>query len=364
MINQKFIVNLKNHSYPIHIGSKIFQSNDILSPASKGDRILVVTDTIISPIWKKIVLDFFLTNDMVVNEFILLSGEQYKNLHSVEMLLSFLLKNAYDRNTILVALGGGVIGDLVGFVASIYQRGIRFIQIPTTLLSQVDASIGGKTGVNHIDGKNMIGSFWQPISVITNVDFLFTLPYAQLVSGLAEIIKYAISFDYGFFEWLEKNIYQVLSLDLKSILYCINKCCILKSKIVTLDERENNCRMFLNFGHTFGHAIESYFEYLHWLHGESISVGMVIAIKISEKIGLLDSCQSNRMINLIQYSGLPISPPYDMSPQSYFPYILRDKKNSGGKIRIILPTSIGSVKIFDDFDRNVILSVIKSCWKK
>ncbi|CAL4324465.1 3-dehydroquinate synthase [Buchnera aphidicola] len=351
-------VHLKNHSYLIKIGSKLFSFDNIFSPLKSGCKIMLVTNITLNHICKKIVLDYLLKLGFHVDEFVFPDGEEYKNLNSVDLLLSELLKKMHDRHSVLVALGGGVIGDLTGFVASIYQRGISFIQIPTTLLSQVDAAIGGKTGVNHILGKNMIGSFWQPQSVIINLDFLRTLPYNQLASGLSEVIKYAISFDMVFFEWLEKNLHQILSLNIESLMYCIKRCCELKANIVSNDEREKNLRVLLNLGHTYGHAIESYFNYQGWLHGESVSVGIVMACTTSEILGLMKKYDVNRVIKLLKRCELPVQAPCSMKVESYFPYMQRDKKNHFGKIRLVLPISIGKVKIFNDINHKVIESAI------
>lgn len=354
-------VKTKNNSYYINIGFKIFNLENIFSPLKSGDRCVLVTNITISKIWKEKIVKYFLKNKIILEEFILSDGENYKTLNSVNLILTYLLEKLHDRNSILIAFGGGVIGDLTGFVASIYQRGIRFIQIPTTLLSQVDAAIGGKTGVNHILGKNMIGTFWQPNAVITDINFLSTLPYKQLISGIAEVIKYAISFDYVFFQWLENNIKQILSLNTEVLIYCIQKCCELKSKIVNLDEREYGFRVFLNLGHTYGHAIEAHFKYLKWLHGEAISIGIVMAIKTSEILGILSSFDATRMINLIKNFGLPTVAPKAMNVQSYLKYMIRDKKSYSGKIQLVVPIKIGKLKILKNVNQDIIFSVIKKC---
>ncbi|CAL4324155.1 3-dehydroquinate synthase [Buchnera aphidicola (Myzocallis carpini)] len=352
-------VPLDNNSYTINIGDDIIDSKYLFPLLKKGDRVVLVTNNVVSDMWKNTIVHYLLQYRIIIDEFILPDGEKYKNLHSVESLLSFLLKKKHDRNSILISLGGGVIGDLTGFVASVYQRGIRFLQIPTTLLAQVDASVGGKTGVNHVLGKNMIGSFWQPIGVIIDTIFLSTLSTRQLVSGFAEVIKYAISFDYEFFVWLEKNLVK-LSVDSKKMLYCIKKCCQLKSKIVNLDEREKKSRMLLNFGHTYGHAIETHFRYSTWSHGDAIAVGMIIASKTAEIIGLLKSTDTKRILKLIYMAGLPIMPPKNMYAQEYLKYMERDKKNISGGITLILPTSIGKVEIFNNIKKDVIVSSIQS----
>ncbi|CAL4324061.1 3-dehydroquinate synthase [Buchnera aphidicola] len=361
MFNENVFVHTSNHTYEIKIGYSLFKKKYLFYPFNKNDKVVLVTNTTVSKFFKKMVLDYLLNINIDVSDFVLSDGENFKNLNSVELLLGYLLKNNFDRNTILIALGGGVIGDLTGFVASIYQRGIRVIQIPTTLLSQVDASIGGKTGVNHILGKNMIGTFWQPSAVIIDVCFLTTLPINQLISGIAEVIKYAIIFDIDFFQWLEDNIEKILVMDPNSLLYCIKKCCDLKSKVVFFDERENNLRCLLNFGHTYGHAIESYFKYSLFLHGEAISIGMVIASRTAKILKLLNDFDENRIINLLKLANLPFSAPKNMPPEEYLPYMKRDKKSRNGNIKLILPVSIGKVKIFNKIDKNIILQSIQEC---
>lgn len=225
----------------------------------------------------------------------------------------------------------------------------------------MDASIGGKTGINHKFGKNMIGTFWQPISVWIDLNILKTLPKKQLISGLAEVIKYAIIFDKKFFKWLENNILNILKLKKKYLMYCIKKCCKLKSSIISSDEFDYGNRALLNFGHTFGHAIESYFNYEKWLHGEAVSLGMVVASYISEFLGYLKHSSVNRIINLLKKVGLPVNLPKDVSYFSYFPYIIRDKKNTNGIVKFILPLSLGKAKIFNNINKNIIIAAIKKC---
>ncbi|XAJ74818.1 3-dehydroquinate synthase [Buchnera aphidicola (Takecallis taiwana)] len=363
MTIKKIFLQTASHTYPVNIGCNIFNAQNVFHPFQVGDRCVLVTNHTISILWKQKIVKYFLKKKISVDEFILSDGENYKTLNSVHLLLTFLLKKLHDRNSMLVALGGGVIGDITGFAASIYQRGIRFVQIPTTLLSQVDAAIGGKTGVNHELGKNMIGTFWQPESVITDINFLSTLPYKQLISGISEVIKYAISFDDAFFQWLEKNIKKILSLELDSVLYCIQKCCELKINIVSTDEREKSSRLLLNLGHTFGHAIEAYFEYSSWLHGEAVAVGMVMAIQVSKTLGMINTNNAKRMINLIKNADLPIYAPQDMCPESYLKYMVRDKKSYSGNIQLIIPIAIGQLTILKNVKKNIIISAVKACFK-
>ncbi|CAL4325852.1 3-dehydroquinate synthase [Buchnera aphidicola (Protaphis terricola)] len=352
-------VVLGKRSYPISIGSDTIEKENIFYPLNPGNQAMLVTNKTLANLLKDKVFFNLRKSGIKIDQVIISDGEQFKTLNEVEMIISALLEKKHSRDTTLIALGGGVIGDLTGFSASIYQRGVPFIQIPTTLLSQVDASIGGKTGVNHVLGKNMIGTFWQPSSVIIDINFLKTLPYNELISGISEIIKYAIIFDESFFNWLESNIEKILVLDNDAICFCIKKCCELKSKIISLDEREKNFRALLNFGHTYGHAIEAHSGYGNWLHGEAISVGMIMASRTSELLGYLKKSEYNRILYLFKKVGLPIKGPKNMSAVSYLPYMMRDKKVISGEMRLVLPISIGKAKVFSGIDKNIILSAIK-----
>jgi 3-dehydroquinate synthase len=352
-------VILGKRTYPINIGSGIIQKDNIFFPLKSGNQAMLVTNKTLANLFKDQILFYLRKSGIQIDHIIISDGEQYKTLNEMELVISALLEKQHTRDTTLIALGGGVIGDLTGFVASIYQRGVSFIQIPTTLLAQVDASIGGKTSVNHLLGKNMIGSFWQPSSVIIDIDFLTTLPRNQLISGIAEVIKYAIIFDKEFFYWLEDNIENILSLNHDPVFYCIQKCCEFKSKLVSSDEREKNLRSLLNLGHTYGHAIEAHTGYGSWLHGEAISVGMVMAARTSKKLGYLKESDFIRIVNLLKRSCLPITGPKNMSASSYIPYMMRDKKVISGDIRLVLPLSIGKVKVYRNIEKNVILSAIK-----
>ncbi|HXK00407.1 MAG TPA: 3-dehydroquinate synthase [Buchnera sp. (in: enterobacteria)] len=343
------------------MGSNLLGTDNIFDPLKSGDQAMLVTNKTLANIWKDKVLYHLNSVGIKVDQVILSDGEQYKNICEMELIISALLEKMHGRDTTIIALGGGVIGDISGFSAAVYQRGIRYIQIPTTLLSQVDSSVGGKTAVNHILGKNMIGVFWQPVSVIIDIDFLNTLPRRELISGMAEVIKYAIIFDSDFFIWLENNITAILNLDNTAMRYCILKCCELKSKLIELDERDMNFRALLNLGHTYGHAIESHVGYGNWLHGEAVSAGIVMAAVTSEKIGKLKNRDTQRILSLINRVGLPIKGPKNMLPASYFPHIMRDKKVLSGVIRMILPVKIGKAEIFTGINKNIITSVITDC---
>ncbi|AAO27186.1 3-dehydroquinate synthase [Buchnera aphidicola str. Bp (Baizongia pistaciae)] len=355
------MVNLGKDTYPVYIGSNLLEISNIFFPIESNTQVAIITNDVVFKIWNKKITYYLHKLGAQVKNVIISDGEIYKNIDTVEIILSTLLKYSYCRDAVLIALGGGVIGDITGFVASIYQRGIKFVQIPTTLLAQVDASIGGKTSVNHVLGKNMIGSFWQPSSVIINFDFLNTLPRRQLISGIAEIVKYAVSFDVNFFNWLEENLERVLKLDYSALSYCINRCCEIKISIVEKDEKEIHDRMLLNLGHTYGHAIETFLGYGTWLHGEAVSVGIVMASKTSELLGFMKDNDITRIISLLQRVGLPISGPKNMSFESYISNFKRDKKVISGKLRMVLPVFIGNVKIFSNVHENILMSVIKNC---
>ena len=275
-------------------------------------------------------------------------------------ILTALLANNHTRNSILIALGGGVIGDVAGFAASAYQRGIKFIQVPTTLLSQVDSSVGGKTAINHPLGKNMIGAFYQPQAVVIDINCLKTLPPRELSAGLAEVIKYGIIMDSEFFNWLETHIDDLLNLDVDALSYCIYHCCKLKAQVVAADETEQDMRAILNLGHTYGHAIEAELGYGNWLHGEAVSVGMLMAAQTAKLLGKLTDKDIERIKNLLIKAKLPVKRPERMTIESYIPHMLRDKKVLSGQIRLVLPTKIGAVEVIDVVDKQLILEAISS----
>ena len=252
-------------------------------------------------------------------------------------------------------------GDLTGFAAASYQRGVRFIQIPTTLLSQVDSSVGGKTAVNHPLGKNMIGAFYQPASVVVDLDCLQTLPARELASGLAEVIKYGIILDGEFFTWLEENMDALLRLDGQAMAYCIRRCCELKAEVVAADERETGLRALLNLGHTFGHAIEAEMGYGNWLHGEAVAAGMVMAARASERLGQFRPEETARIITLLKRAGLPVIGPQEMSAQAYLPHMMRDKKVLAGEMRLVLPLAIGKSEVRGGVPHEVVLGAIADC---
>lgn len=362
---KKIIVKLKNISYPIFIGNGLLRNPLLNWPLNPRDTAVFITNDRIAPIYLNQLNNILNGIGIMTDRLILPDGEKSKSFAVLNKVLTELLKKKYDRTTtVLIALGGGVIGDLTGFAASIYQRGIRFIQIPTTLLAQVDASIGGKTGINHSLGKNMIGSFYQPVSVFIDLDFLSTLDMKDFSSGLSEIIKYAIIFDVTFFDWLENNLEKLLSLDHQSLMYCIYRCCKIKSLIVSEDEYECGNRTLLNLGHTYGHAIESGLKYKLWSHGESIAAGIMMAVNASVLLGKFEKTDDiGRIRSLLNRAKLPIQGPSSMRPKDYIKYMVRDKKSNSGKINLVLPLSIGNVQVFKNIDQNLILNSIKNNYK-
>ncbi|QJC30076.1 3-dehydroquinate synthase [Enterobacteriaceae endosymbiont of Plateumaris sericea] len=354
------LVKTKKHNYPINIGFDLFKTPYLFSNFKHGDQAMIVTNQKIFTLYFKKLSDILQYIGIKLDYIILPDGEKYKTLITMNIIYSSLLKKLHSRDTTLISLGGGVIGDITGFAASSYQRGVKLIQIPTTLLSQVDASIGGKTAVNHDLGKNMIGSFYQPNAVMINLNYLDTLSKREFSSGMAEVIKYSIIFDNIFFSWLEKNIDKLFNLDQKSIKYCIYKCCKFKSKIVCKDENEKNTRVLLNLGHTYGHAIESETNYNgKWLHGEAISVGIIMSCITSEKLNLFSNNDTIRIINLLKRCNLPVQNPKFMNTKKYLKYMFLDKKVHNNKIHLIIPVKIGKVIINNNITENIISDSIR-----
>ncbi|URJ24398.1 3-dehydroquinate synthase [Candidatus Blochmanniella camponoti] len=341
---EKIIIKLQKKSYPIIIADKLFNDFSPCWPLNIGDKVVLITNDRVAPIYLNILRNLLTRSGIVTDQLILPDGEQNKSLITLNTIFTKLLKKNYDRSTILIALGGGVIGDITGFAAATYQRGIRFIQVPTTLLAQVDASIGGKTGINHILGKNMIGAFHQPIAVAINLDVLHTLSMKEFSSGLAEIIKYAIALDSSFFSWLESHLDDLLILHSPSLMYCIRRCCELKASIITIDERDQGIRSVLNLGHTYGHAIESYLGYSQWSHGESIAAGIMMAVNTALRLNQFNCSDAKRIKLLLTRAGLPVRGPKEMTSKNYLEYMKRDKKSISGQLNLVLPISIGNVK--------------------
>jgi 3-dehydroquinate synthase len=349
-------LDLGARSYPIYIDSGLFENEKLFSDHIRGKRVCIVTNTIVAPLYLEKIKSKLTNFD--VDEIILPDGEAEKSLANFERIMSHLLKNEHGRDTTLIALGGGVIGDITGFAAASYQRGVDFIQVPTTLLSQVDSSVGGKTAVNHPLGKNMIGAFYQPKAVIIDINSLATLPVREFNAGMAEVIKYGILGDYDFFVWLENNITSIKANDKKMLAEMIEKCCQCKADIVANDETEAGIRALLNLGHTFGHAIEAEQGYGNWLHGEAVATGMVLAGKLAVAMNLLEVSELCRIESLIEAFDLPLQAPEKMGCDDFTRHMRRDKKNIGGKLRFIVPTAIGKSEIRDDITQETLQQIL------
>ncbi|ACS84154.1 3-dehydroquinate synthase [Musicola paradisiaca] len=358
---ERITVTLGERSYPITIAAGLFQEPGSFMPLKTGDQAMLVTNETLAPLYLDTVRSVLEKGGIRVDQVILPDGEQYKSLAVMEQVFSALLEKPHGRDTTLIALGGGVIGDLTGFAAACYQRGVRFIQVPTTLLSQVDSSVGGKTAVNHPLGKNMIGAFYQPASVVIDINCLKTLPARELSSGLAEVIKYGIILDRAFFEWLEGHIEEVRALKEGPLAYCIRRCCELKADVVAADERESGLRALLNLGHTYGHAIEAEMGYGNWLHGEAVAAGMMMASHTAHRLGQFSVEDIERVASLLLRAGLPVTGPAEMAPESYLPHMMRDKKVLAGELRLVLPTAIGRSEMRGGVPHELVLASIADC---
>lgn len=329
----------KQRSYPIYIGAGLLGQAELLTRHIRSKQVAIVSNDTIAPLYLSKVLAGL--GDYQTETVILPDGEQYKTLQYLEKIFDGLLANKFSRNATLIALGGGVIGDMGGFAAACYQRGIAFIQIPTTLLAQVDSSVGGKTGVNHPLGKNMIGAFYQPQCVIADADMLDTLDDRQLSAGLAEVIKYGLIRDPELLDWLEANMPKLLARDKAALAYAIERSCANKAAVVGEDEFENGVRATLNLGHTFGHAIETGCGYGEYLHGEAVAIGTGFAADLSRRLGYLSDADVARVLAILHAAGLPTRPPTEMSTVQYLDLMAVDKKNVDGKIRVILLEALG-----------------------
>lgn len=349
-------VDLGSRSYPIYIDSGLINSTELLSNYIKSKRVCIITNDVVAPLY----LDSFKVKlkSFSVDEVILPDGEAEKSLANFDIIMTHLLSNEHGRDTTLIALGGGVIGDITGFAAACYQRGVNFIQIPTTLLSQVDSSVGGKTAINHPLGKNMVGAFYQPQAVFIDIDSLKTLPSREFNAGMAEVIKYGILGDKSFFIWLESNIEAIKSGDESILATMIEKCCQCKADIVAEDEKESGIRALLNLGHTFGHAIEAEQGYGKWLHGEAVATGMVLASKLAVTMNLLEVSELRRIEAIIAAFDLPLAAPSDMGMFEFVRHMRRDKKNIAGKLRFIIPTTIGKSEMRDDVTQDMLQAIL------
>ena len=353
---QLVTVELGDRSYPIHIGSNLLQQKELLVPHIRGKQVAIISNETVAPLYLDALTETLAGYDLV--SIVLPDGEAHKILETVSVIYDRLLEAAFGRSATLIALGGGVVGDMAGFAAATYQRGVDFIQIPTTLLSQVDSSVGGKTGVNRPLGKNMVGAFYQPRCVLADTTTLDTLPDRELKAGLAEVIKYGLINNLAFFEWLEKNIDRLLARDPDALAHAIRISCEDKAAIVAQDEKETGVRATLNLGHTFGHAIETAMGYGQWLHGEAVAAGMVMAAELSCREGLIDRAAYDRVRLLVSKAGLPVAPPQDIGSGQFLALMSRDKKAERGQIRFILLQNLGSAVVTSRFDKDNLEAVI------
>jgi 3-dehydroquinate synthase len=354
---QTLHVELGERSYPIHIGTGLLGRPELLAPHIRGRQVLVVSNETVAPLY----LDSLrrALHGYQAAEVVLPDGEAFKTLEVANRIFTTLLEHRFNRGCTLVALGGGVVGDLAGFAAACYQRGVAFLQVPTTLLAQVDSSVGGKTGVNHPLGKNMIGAFHQPTCVIADTDTLNTLPERELSAGLAEVIKYGLIRDPQFFAWLEGHVDKLLAREPEALAFAIERSCRNKAEIVAADERESGQRALLNLGHTFGHAIETGVGYGTWLHGEAVAVGMLMAAELSARQGWLGPEAVERIEALLRRARLPAEPPAELLTDRFLALMAVDKKVMDDGLRLVLLRGIGDAVVTSDFDPKLLEATLE-----
>lgn len=355
---QTLTVTLASRSYPIHIGPGLLARADLITALLPQKKAAIVTNEVVAPFHLAPLQRALEQHGVEVMTVTLPDGEEHKNWETLNRIFDALLEHRCERSTALIALGGGVIGDLAGFAAAVYLRGVPYIQVPTTLLAQVDSAVGGKTAINHPRGKNMIGAFYQPLAVIADTDTLATLPRRELVAGLAEVIKYGLIRDPEFFAWLEANLARLLARESEALIHAIERSCANKAEVVARDERENGERALLNFGHTFGHAIETGLGYGKWLHGEAVAAGMVLAARLSRRLGLIGAQEVERITALIAAAGLPVRPP-ELGFERYLELMGRDKKVAGGRIRFVLLRRIGEALLSDEVPHAALADVFE-----
>jgi len=351
-------VALGERSYPIHIGNELTARSDLIIAHLAQPRVAVVTNPVVGELYLDRLSGALEKAGVAVVPIILPDGESHKTWQTLNLVFDRLLEQRCERKTTLIALGGGVIGDITGFAAAVYLRGVPFIQVPTTLLAQVDSSVGGKTGINHPMGKNMIGAFYQPRLVLADTDTLQSLPDRELAAGLAEVIKYGLIRDVDFLSWLEANMDKLVARDAQALAYAVRRSCEVKAQIVSEDERETDVRALLNLGHTFGHAIEAGLGFGTWLHGEAVAAGMVCASRLSERVCGLEASQSKRIASLVAAARLPTTPP-KIEADRWLDLMGRDKKVAGGSIRFVLLEAIGRALLQRDIAPDDVLAAIR-----
>jgi len=353
-------VALGERSYPIHVGLRLIDQAELIAAHLAQPRVAVVSNTTVAPLYLDRLTAALTGRGIEVVPIVLPDGEHYKDAQTLNLIYDALLTHRCDRKTTVLALGGGVIGDMAGFAAASFMRGVPFIQIPTTLLAQVDSSVGGKTGINHPLGKNMIGAFHQPLAVLADLDTLSTLPDRELRAGVAEIIKHGAIRDAAYFEWLEQNIERLLARDAEALTHAIVRSVEIKAEVVALDERESGIRALLNFGHTFGHAIEAGLGFGTWLHGEAVGAGMVMAADLSQRLGLIDAASRDRVRELIARAGLPAAGPA-LGADRYMELMSVDKKADQGRLRFVLLKGIGDAFVHDEASAPTVCATLEAC---
>ena len=358
---QTLKVDLGERSYPIYIGEGLLDQPELLAPHIAGRQVAIVSNETVAPLYLERLSKAL--GAYSVLPVVLPDGEAHKNWETLQLIFDGLLTARHDRRTTVVALGGGVIGDMAGFAAACYQRGVDFIQVPTTLLSQVDSSVGGKTGINHPLGKNMVGAFYQPNAVLIDTTSLKTLPARELSAGLAEVIKYGLICDKPFLGWLEDNMNALRALDSAALTEAISRSCAAKAAVVGADERESGVRATLNLGHTFGHAIETHMGYGVWLHGEAVSAGTVMALEMSMRLGWIDQAERDRGIRLLQDAGLPVVPPQEMTPAHFMEHMAVDKKVLDGRLRLVLLRQMGEAVVTDDYPKEILQATLSADYR-
>ncbi|MBD9413017.1 3-dehydroquinate synthase [Pseudomonas sp. PDM16] len=358
---QTLTVDLGDRSYPIYIGGGLLSRADLFKPHLAGRQVAIVTNETVAPLYLDALRESLAGQDIAI--VVLPDGESFKNWETLQLIFDGLLRARHDRKTTVIALGGGVVGDMAGFAAACYQRGVDFIQVPTTLLSQVDSSVGGKTGINHPLGKNMVGAFYQPNAVVIDTSVLNTLPPRELSAGLAEVIKYGLICDLEFLGWLEEHIDELRDLKPDVLIQAIERSCAAKARVVGADERESGLRAILNLGHTFGHAVETHMGYGEWLHGEAVSAGTVMALEMSSRLGWISGADRDRGIRLLLRAGLPVMPPDEMTPEDFLEHMAVDKKVLDGRLRLVLLRQLGEAVITDDFPREVLDATLRADYR-
>ncbi|MDP2810530.1 MAG: 3-dehydroquinate synthase [Rhodocyclaceae bacterium] len=359
-------VSLAERSYPILIGGGLLSRAELILPFLRSTRVALVSNVTVAPLYLDVLTHGLENVGVGVTPIILPDGEAHKNWESLNLIYDALLAARCDRSTTIVALGGGVIGDLAGFAAATYQRGVPFVQIPTTLLSQVDSSVGGKTGINHPRGKNMVGAFWQPKLVLADTDTLKTLPDREMSAGMAEVIKYGLIRDLPFLDWLETNMEGLLARDGELLAHAIERSCADKAEVVAADEYETakeGGRALLNLGHTFGHAIETGLGYGEWLHGEAVAAGTMMAVELSRRLGWLSAADVGRVRKLLARAGLPVKGA-DLGAARYLELMSHDKKVIAGSLRLVLLRALGNAVTYADAPREDIVAAIESCCRE